>query len=223
MFEQIQDVLIAIWHQDFDALGPNSALLIYLLVAVLIHLESGFLPAAPLPCDSVVVLTGTLSAVGILNPWIAFPMLVFAAATGSWLAFLQGRWLNKLPLVQRWLHKVPERNIKMVDSLLCRHGLVALFCARFAPGVRSVLPMMMGIRVQHAPRFHHFSWLSATLWVFLLAGVGFMLPSLPENISRFVTMALMAAPVITLCTFILTAVIWRLRKLWRPAQPTKPV
>ncbi|KXF82645.1 DedA family protein [Enterovibrio coralii] len=213
MFEAIQEVLVALWYQDFNALlTPGSATLIYVIVAVLIALESGFLPAAPFPCDSVVVLVGTLSAVGVLSPYIAFPLLIFAAAFGSWMAFLQGRWLNRLPLVQSWLAKVPEKNMKTVDKLLCHHGLVALFCARFIPAVRSVLPMMMGMRVGEAPKFQYFSWLSATLWVFLLAGLGFMLPALPEPISRAVTMGLMAAPVITLCIAISTAIIWRVKK-----------
>ncbi|WP_028021891.1 DedA family protein [Enterovibrio calviensis] len=217
MFEAIQEVLVAIWHQDFDALlAPGSATLIYIIVATLICLESGFLPAAPLPCDSIVVLVGTLSAVGVLDPFFSFPLLIIAAAMGSWFAFMQGRWLNRLPLVQSWLKRVPEKQMLTVDSLLCRHGLVALFVARFVPGVRSVLPMMMGMRVNEVPRFHYFSWLSATMWVCLLSGLGFLLPSLPEPISRLVTMGLMAAPVITLCIAILTALTWRIRKVLRP-------
>ncbi|KKD62528.1 membrane protein [Grimontia sp. AD028] len=220
MFEAIQEVLVALWYQDFDALlAPGSATLIYIIVAVLICLESGFLPAAPLPCDSVVVLVGTLAAVGVLTPAIAFPLLIVAASMGSWMAFMQGRWLNKLPMVQSWLKKVPEKNMKTVDALLRQHGLVALFAARFIPGVRSIVPMMMGIRVKEAPRFHYFAWLSATLWVFLLAGIGFLLPSLPDALGRAVTMGLMAAPVITLCAAILTAITWRVRKLLRGNKP----
>lgn len=216
MFEAIQEVLVALWQQDFNALlAPGSASLIYLVIAVLISLESGFLPAAPLPCDSVVILVGTLAAVGVLSPVIAFSLLIVAASVGSWAAFLQGRWLNKLPMVQRWLNKVPEKNMQTVDALLQQHGLVALFAARFIPGVRSIVPMMMGIRVQAAPRFQYFSWLSAVIWVFLLSGFGFLLPSLPETLSRMVTMALMAAPVITLCVATLTAITWRIRKLVR--------
>lgn len=220
MFETIYEVLLAVWQQDFNALlAPGSATLIYIIIAVFIGLESGFLPAAPLPCDSIVVLTGILAAVGVLNPYIAFPVLIMAASIGSWLAFLQGRWLNKLPLVQTWLDKVPERHMRTVDGLLSRHGLVALFSARFIPCVRSVLPMMMGMRVHNASRFHYLAWLSACMWVGLLAGLGFLLPALPEPISRSVTMALMAAPVITLCIAIITLVILRIRKVVRVFKP----
>ncbi|MFA0086823.1 DedA family protein [Vibrio sp. 10N.261.51.F12] len=213
MFETIQDVVIALWHQDFNTLlAPESAIFIYILVTFLIALESSFLPAEPLPCDSVVVLVGTLSAVGVLHPFLAFPLLIIAAATGSWLAYLQGKWLNRLPWVRGRLAKVPERNMHTVDALLGRHGLVALFSARFIPCVRSVVPMMMGMRTHETSRFHYFSWLSATLWIALLAGFGYLLPSLPEPISRFTTMGLMAAPLITLSVAVLSVITWRVRK-----------
>lgn len=80
MFESIQEVLVALWHQDFNALlAPGSAVFIYLLIATFIGLESGFLPAAPLPCDSVVVLSGSLAAVGVLNPYLVLFVLITAA------------------------------------------------------------------------------------------------------------------------------------------------
>lgn len=85
--------------------------------------------------------------------------------------------------------------------------------ARFAPGVRCLVPMVMGIRLHEVQRFHYFAWFSASLWIALLASVGFLLPSLPEPISRFATMVLMAAPVATLCAAIFTFATWRLRRL----------
>ncbi|MDF4961881.1 DedA family protein, partial [Vibrio parahaemolyticus] len=52
MFDSIIQVLSAFWHQDFTALmAPGSAGLVYFVVAVIIFLESGFIPAAPFPCD----------------------------------------------------------------------------------------------------------------------------------------------------------------------------
>lgn len=214
MLDSISTILMALWHQDFAALlAPGSATLIYMVVGGLILLESGFIPAAPFPCDSVVVLSGTLAAVGVLNPLAILAVIIICAALGSWLAYLQGRWLNRLPRVQSWVNAVPSNRLATVDKLLMRHGLVALFTARFIPVVRSLLPLMMGMRVSEAPKFHYFSWLSAILWTFLLVGIGFSLPSLPEPISKAVTMGLMAAPVITLTIAVSSAIIFKVRKI----------
>lgn len=113
MLDSICTVLTALWHQDFTTLmAPGSATLIYLCVGTLILLESGFIPAAPLPCDSVVILSGTLAAVGVVEPWVIFTLIMSCAAIGSWLASLQGMWLNRLPLVQRWVQSVPRQNYR---------------------------------------------------------------------------------------------------------------
>ena len=221
MFDSILDVLLALWHQDFSALmAPGSAGLIYFVVGMLIFLESGFIPAAPFPCDSVVVLSGTLAAVGIQDPVIILLLLTVSAAFGSWAAYFQGKWLNRLPKVQGWVNAVPERRLHQVDVLLGKHGLIALFCARFVPVVRSLLPLMMGIRGKKVNKFHYFSWLSALLWTLLLCGFGMLLPLLPENISKLVTMGLMAAPVITLTIAIMSFIIVKVRKTWSKSKAT---
>ncbi|EGQ8100724.1 TPA: DedA family protein [Vibrio parahaemolyticus] len=213
MFDSMMGVLLAFWHQDFSALmAPGSAGIIYIVVATLIFLESGFIPAAPFPCDSVVVLSGTLAAVGVLDPIAIMLVIIVSAGLGSWAAYLQGKWLNLLPKVQGWVNAVPQKRLEQVDVLLGKHGLIALFCARFIPVVRSLLPLMMGLRVKRVSKFHYFAWLSAILWTLLLCGFGMLLPLLPENISKMVTMGLMAAPVITLTIAVMSFVILKVRK-----------
>lgn len=213
MLDAILSVLIALWNQNFSILqNPESALMIYCVVGALIFLESGFIPAAPFPCDSVVVLSGTLAAVGVLNPIVILLLICICAALGSWAAYLQGAWLNRLPKVQGWLKAVPQNRLDQVDALLGKHGLVALFSARFIPVVRSLLPLMMGMRARTVVKFHYFSWLSAILWTLLLCSFGMLLPSLPESISKYITAGLMAAPVITLCAALSSIIVIKLRK-----------
>ncbi|WP_162047258.1 DedA family protein [Vibrio taketomensis] len=222
MLDSIIDVLMALWHQDFTTLmTPGSAAMVYFVVGALIFLESGFIPAAPFPCDSVVVLSGTLAAVGVLDPILILILIATCAALGSWSAYVQGRWLNRLPKVQGWVNAVPQKRLQQVDVLLGKHGLVALFCARFIPVVRSLLPLMMGMRANKVNKFHYFAWLSAILWTLLLCSFGMLLPLLPENISKLVTMGLMAAPVITLATAILGFVTVKVRKAWQEQNAAK--
>lgn len=222
MLDSIFDVLMALWHQDFTTLmTPSSAAMVYAVVGVLIFLESGFIPAAPFPCDSVVVLSGTLAAVGVLDPILVLVLITTCAAVGSWAAYAQGRWLNRLPKVQGWVKAVPQKRLQQVDVLLGKHGLVALFGARFVPVVRSLLPLMMGMREKTVNKFHYFAWLSAFLWTLLLCSLGMLLPMLPEYISKVVTMGLMAAPVITLAVAVLGFGSVQVRKAWQEQQAKK--
>ncbi|ENN2390597.1 DedA family protein [Vibrio alginolyticus] len=213
MFDSIIQVLSAFWHQDFTALmAPGSAGLVYFVVAVIIFLESGFIPAAPFPCDSVVVLSGTLAAVGVLDPIMIMLVIAVSAGLGSWAAYLQGKWLNRLPKVQGWVSAVPQKRLEQVDVLLSKHGLIALFCARFIPVVRSLLPLMMGLRVKRISKVHYFAWLSAILWTLILCGFGSLLPLLPENMSKAITILLMAAPIITLVIGVLSFLFVKARR-----------
>lgn len=219
MLDSMFSVFIALWSQDFSVLqSPESALLIYCVVGALIFLESGFIPAAPFPCDSVVVLSGTLAAVGVLDPVLILLIICVCAAFGSWAGYMQGRLLNQLPKVQGWVEAVPANRMAQVDTLLGRHGLIALFSARFIPVVRSLLPLMMGMRASKVCKFHYFSWLSAILWTLLLCSFGMLLPMLPENLNRLITAGLMAAPVITLCVALSSFILLRLRRGWQKQQ-----
>lgn len=213
MLDALFSVLIALWNQDFSVLqSPESAIMIYTVVGALIFLESGFIPAAPFPCDSVVVLSGTLAAVGVLNPIVVLLLICVCAALGSWAGYLQGTWLKSLPKVQGWVNAVPNNRMQQVDKLLGKHGLIALFSARFIPVVRSLLPLMMGMRASQVSKFHYFSWLSAILWTLLLCSFGMLLPMLPEAVSKYITAGLMAAPVITLCVALSSFLIIKLRR-----------
>ena len=223
MLDSFISVLTALWQQDFALLqSPGSAMMIYLCVFSLIWLESALLPAAPLPCDSVVILSGSLAAAGIISLSFVFVILVVAAATGSWVAFIQGRWLHRLPKIQKWIDAVPEKRMKTVDNLLNRHGLLALFTARFIPVVRPLLPLMMGLHIKKVAHFHYFAWLSAAIWSALLLGFGYSLSFLPEKIAKIVTMGLMLAPFLTLAIAIISFLTGYLLKRKRTVKPISP-
>ncbi|KAE8178657.1 DedA family protein [Photobacterium carnosum] len=205
MLDSFVSIFSALWQQDFAALqNPESIVMIYFCVTFVIWLESAFLPAAPLPCDSIVILSGTLGAMGIIDFKLIVFLLIMASAIGSWLAYLQGRWLDHLPKVKQWVEMVPPHRMQTVDKLLIRHGVVALFAARFIPVVRSLLPLVMGFRIKNQAHFFRFAWLSATAWILLLTGLGYLLTLLPENIARITTMILMVAPFITLSIAIIS-------------------
>lgn len=218
MFESFMAIFSALWHQNFSILeNPESIAMIYFCVTFVIFLESALLPAAPLPCDSIVILAGTLGAMGIIDFKVIVLLLTLAAAIGSWVAYMQGRWLKHLPKVQSWVNLVPAHRMKTVDNLLFRHGLIALFIARFIPVVRSLLPLMMGIRIKNQVHFFRFAWLSAIAWVLLLTGIGYSLTFLPEKVAHIATVGLMLAPFATLGLGIMTLIIsWIIKKDKKP-------
>ncbi|NAW58794.1 MULTISPECIES: DedA family protein [unclassified Vibrio] len=216
MFHSVINIVDALWHQNIDALTQTSMLSLYVCIGVIIWLESAFLPAAPLPCDSVIILSGSLAALGVIDLYTIIAVLTVAAWLGSLLAYYQGRQLQYWPRVRQWLTHVPEQHLTTTDRLLGKYGLVALFLARFLPVVRSLVPLVMGLREQNGYRIIHLAAISSALWIAILVLLGYSLKFLPESLSKPVTMLLMLAPLFTLAIGIISVTIgWWMKKRTR--------
>ncbi|WP_431769395.1 DedA family protein [Vibrio sinus] len=211
--DEVLSVVSALWNQDVIALKAVNLSLLYLCIGGLIFFESALLPAAPLPCDSVIVLSGSLAAVGILNVYLLISILVLAGWLGSIIAFYQGSRLKEVKIVSRWLNSVDKEHWKTVDELMLKYGVFATFIARFIPVIRALLPMIVGGRsVTSAGRFILVSPISAFFWVLLLVLSGYSISLLPHPISKVLSQLLMVIPIFTLIITVVGVVIWRLKK-----------
>lgn len=174
------DVIInlghALWHHNVEMLSnPSVIWTLYGILFTVIMLENGILPAAFLPGDSLLLLVGVLAAKGTVNYPGALLLLTAAAAIGSWLGYLQGRWLGNTRIVKNWLAHIPEQYHQRSHNLFYKHGLAALFIGRFLAFVRTLLPMLAGISDLDSKRFMFFNWMSAFLWILILTSLGFAL------------------------------------------------
>lgn len=173
-------LLQTLWIQDFDALAnPSIVGTLYLVLFVILLLENGLLPVAFLPGDSLLILVGALVAKGVLLYIPTVLLLTVAASVGCWLSYLQGRWLVNTRLIQHWLHHLPQQYHQRAHVLFHKHGLTALFVARFIAFVRTLLPMMAGIAGLKSLRFQVFNWVSGLLWVLILVSLGYLLGTSP--------------------------------------------
>jgi len=150
----MQDMLLAIWHQDFEQLIQLQAVgLLVTCLVVILFLESSFV-FLPLPGDSLVLLAGGLVGMGVLGPEVVFLYLPLAAGVGSVMAYWQGHALH-------------------------RYGFWAMFVSRFIPFVRVLTPMLMGISRLNLLRVAMTSFASAFLWALALSMVGKFMMATP--------------------------------------------
>jgi len=172
----LKSLVHALWQQDFETLAdPTLVWTIYLVLFVILCLENGLLPAAFLPGDSLLILVGVLIAKGTMNFPMTLLVLTVAASLGSWLSYLQGKWLGNTRLVQSWLAHLPVHYHQRSHLMFHRHGLSALLVGRFIAFVRTLMPTIAGLSGLSNARFQLFNWLSAMLWVVILTTLGFLL------------------------------------------------
>lgn len=107
--EVLHEIVRALWDHDFMKLSnPDILWVIYGVLFIVIVLENGVLPAAFLPGDTLLILSGALIAKGVLHFIPTILILTVAASLGCWLGFLQGRWLSDTKVVKRWLEQLPQ-------------------------------------------------------------------------------------------------------------------
>ncbi len=178
--EIIQQLLYALWQQDYETLSnPSLVWTIYILLFTILFLENGLLPAAFLPGDSLLVLVGVLISKDALSFPVTLVILTVAASLGCWMSYIQGRLLGNTQLVQGWLAHLPAHYHERAHQLFHRHGLSALLIGRFLAFIRTLLPTIAGLSGLNNARFQFFNWASGFLWVLILISIGFALGKTP--------------------------------------------
>ncbi len=166
------DVMLSIWHQDFDVLLETVTIYhLMLILALILFLESSFV-FLPLPGDGLVLFVGSLVGLGVVELQHAFLLLTFSAGLGSCIAYIQGRWLSHHPIVTKIENGLPDNTLQRASNLLEKYGFLALFISRFIPFVRVLTPMLMGIRELGVKRTVLMSFTSAMIWTAVLLFIG---------------------------------------------------
>jgi len=101
----------------------------------------------PLPEEVPVIAAGVLSANGTLNPWLAYIACVIGAVCGDSVMYAVGYHFGRSFIKEHsWLSGfLTDQREKRIEQMITRHGVFALFLARFMVGVRSPVYLTAGI------------------------------------------------------------------------------
>jgi membrane protein DedA with SNARE-associated domain len=199
--ETIITLYQAFVNMDIATLSnPNVLWSLYGMLFVIILLENGLLPAAFLPGDSLLFLTGVLISLDVFHFGLINVILIAGAALGTWLGYAQGLWLGNTKIVKGWMANLPEKYHHKTELLFHKYGLQALFIGRFIAFVRTLMPMMAGLSGLHSRKFHIYNWVSATLWIFLIVTLGYLFGLSPifKTYEKQIMSLLMIIPVFLL-------------------------
>ncbi|MUL03183.1 DedA family protein [Aliivibrio fischeri] len=168
----MNEILSAIWVQDFDALLEiNSLHILLLLLAVVLFLESSFV-FLPLPGDGLVLFVGGLVGLEAVDFYAAFILLSLSASLGTIIGYLQGRWLESSHFMTKVETILPDDSLPRARRLLNKFGFLSLFVSRFIPFVRVLTPMLMGVARLNIFRTIMISVTSSVIWVLTLLYAG---------------------------------------------------
>ena len=156
--------LAATFQDQFSPLAPFA---LYLLVWVLVFIETGILVGFWLPGDSLLFSAGLVAASrNDMNIVILVTGIFFAAFVGDQIGYVLGRKYGR-PYLQK---KPSERRTKMIartEEFYLKNGWWAVVTARFFPWIRTFIPPVAGIG-----KMPYYKFLSANSTGALVWGVG---------------------------------------------------
>lgn len=146
--------------------------LIYVILFMIIFVETGFVIFPFLPGDSLLFTAGLLCAIdGGLDIWILIPLLITAAILGDNLNYFIGRFFNQKILSLKYKGKplVKESWMEQAHLFFEKNGTKAIIIARFVPIMRTVTPFASGVAKMNYRLFLPYDVLGGFIWV---GGIG---------------------------------------------------
>ena len=158
---------------------------IYLILFLIVFVETGLVVMPLLPGDSLLFAAGTFCAGEVqngqtadLNILIVIPLLICAALLGDNLNYYIGKNIGLK--VMQWKIKgrqiVKQAYIDKTQSFYDKHGPKTIIIARYVPIVRTFAPFVAGVgEMKYYNFFLKYSIIGAITWVFCLTLLGFFL------------------------------------------------
>jgi membrane-associated protein len=159
--------LAASFDEQLSSLAP---FFFYLIVGVIVFVETGILLGFFLPGDSLLFSAGLVAAAhGNINIVILVTVIFLAAFFGDQVGFVIGRVYGR-PYLDKRTSKRMQALIVRADRFYEQTGWWAVVTARFFPWIRTFVPVIAG-----ASRMNYYQFLSANALGALLWGVGITL------------------------------------------------
>jgi membrane protein DedA with SNARE-associated domain/rhodanese-related sulfurtransferase len=132
----------------------------------------------PIPSVPTMMVAGALASMGNINGPAAFALSVCASLAADLLWFAAGRRFG-YPVL-RFLCKVslsPDMCVRQTEGIFERWGFYSVVLSKFVPGFSTVAPPIAGALRMRASSFTMASIASASLWVGVAMGTGYLFAS----------------------------------------------
>jgi membrane-associated protein len=171
---------------SFDTqLSPIAPFIFYVVIGVIIFIETGLLVGFFLPGDSILFSAGLVAASrGDINIVILISIIFLAAFIGDQVGFVIGRKVGR-PYFERAKSPRMKHMLRRSEIFYEKYGWWSVVIARYIPWVRTFVPPIAGTVKMNYYKFLSANVLGAFLWGIGITLAGYYSGSLPwvKNIS----------------------------------------
>lgn len=189
----------------------------YLILFVIIFLETGVVVTPFLPGDSLLFAAGTFAGLGSLNVVVLIVLLAGAAILGDTVNYWIGHFIGPRAFSGN-IRFLKKEYLERTHAFYEKHGGKTIILARFIPIIRTFAPFVAGIGAMTYPRFVLYNVVGGIVWVTLFTMGGYFFGTLPivQRHFELVVIAIIAISVMPM-------VVEMLRSRWRPVPKVEKV
>lgn len=172
----------------------------YLILFLIIFLETGLVFTPFLPGDSLLFAAGAFAALNSLNIYVLLVVMTAAAVIGDTANYWIGHFFGKKIIAHP---KIPidEKHIKETQKFFTKYGGKTIIIGRFMPFVRTFAPFVAGIGSMSYSSFISFNIIGGILWVGVATLAGFFFGNI-EFVKKNFSLVIIAVVLLSLVPII---------------------
>lgn len=151
----------------------------YLILFLIIFLETGLVVTPFLPGDSLIFAAAAFAAMGMLNIYVLVGILIVAAILGDTVNYEIGRIFGNKLIKFGGGKLIKKEHLDKTNNFYEKHGGKTIIFARFIPIVRTLAPFVAGIGKMHYKNFISFNAIGGVVWVFGVSALGYFFGNIP--------------------------------------------
>lgn len=172
----------------------------YLGIFILMFLESSFFP---FPSEVVMIPAGFLAFKGEMNITLAILAGTFGSLAGALFNYLLAIKYGRTFLLRYGKYFfLDEKKLANLERFFSKHGAISTFSGRLIPGIRQYISLPAGLAKMNIAKFSLYTTLGASIWVVVLAMIGYLIGQNQELITQYLHTATLIA---LLCIAVIVA------------------
>lgn len=175
---QFIDIFIHL-DKHLSLIIEKYGLLTYIILFVIVFLETGVVITPFLPGDSLLFAAGTFASLGALNLYTLYAILTIAAILGDTVNYWIGWYVGPKIFHKEDVRFLNKKHLIRTHEFYEKYGGKTIIIARFIPIIRTFAPFVAGIGSMSYTKFVFYNITGAILWVGVCVTAGYLFGNLP--------------------------------------------
>lgn len=147
----------------------------YILIFIIIFFGSAFILTPFLPGNSLLFISGTMAAIGILNIYILVLVLITSASVGGFVNFNIGKFFGRKIIDSKWgKYLIKKSYLEKTRDYYENSGGRTMIACKFVPVVRTFSPFIAAIGGMRYSKFSFYNIIGSIVWITTITMIGYL-------------------------------------------------